>query len=584
MPTFNVQVKHAGKTHKLSLNTDAPPLAFKDAVYAATGVPLDRMKVMVKGGILKDDSDWSKSGIKEGQTIMVIGAAGELPKPPSKPIVFLEDMDESELAEALALPGGLTNLGNTCYMNATLQTLRAIPELQQALIKYPPTAASGPVEGNHELTQALGSTYASMRNTTGAFTPFAFLGILRQVVPQFAERASGKGGMAGYAQQDAEECWIQILNNIRGLQGNVGGVGGSSQTQQGRTRFLEQYMMGEMRSEMKCDEAPEEPSTVSMEKILKLECNITKETNYMHSGILDAFDQTIEKTSHSLGRQAIYSRRSRLSRIPVNLTVHMVRFAWKREINQKAKIMRKVKFPLEFDVLDLCTDELKAKITPLNKRLREIEHDRAERRKVRKRTKSAKDNSSTAQGQEDVNMSDANANAPSSPVLLQSAVPAGHEPPAPTGAVIETSSEGKGKASAEEGGELEPESVYRKRELEELEALTPADLKSDVGCSVTGLYELIGIITHKGAEADGGHYIGFGKKNALHPVKIGGEIPQASEGGTSTGIALDEDDQDWYKFDDDKVSIFPEEKIPTLEGGGEDSSAYVLLYRSKSLA
>ena len=44
-----------------------------------------------------------------------------------------------------------------------------------------------------------------------------------------------------------------------------------------------------------------------------------------------------------------------------------------------------------------------------------------------------------------------------------------------------------------------------------------------------------------------------------------------------------EGDEDWYKFDDDKVSVFPKEKLPTLEGGGEDSSAYVLLYRSKSV-
>ena len=33
----------------------------------------------------------------------------------------------------------------------------------------------------------------------------------------------------------------------------------------------------------------------------------------------------------------------------------------------------------------------------------------------------------------------------------------------------------------------------------------------------------------------------------------------------------DEDDEDWYKFDDEKVSIFPKAKLPTLEGGGEFS-------------
>jgi ubiquitin carboxyl-terminal hydrolase 14 len=50
------------------------------------------------------------------------------------------------------------------------------------------------------------------------------------------------------------------------------------------------------------------------------------------------------------------------------------------------------------------------------------------------------------------------------------------------------------------------------------------------------------------------------------------------------GPAFDEDDEDWYKFDDDKVSVFPREKLGTIDGGGEDASAYVLLYRSKPLA
>ena len=40
---------------------------------------------------------------------------------------------------------------------------------------------------------------------------------------------------------------------------------------------------------------------------------------------------------------------------------------------------------------------------------------------------------------------------------------------------------------------------------------------------------------------------------------------------------------DWVKFDDDRVSVFPAEKLATLDGGGEDSAAYVLLYKSKGL-
>lgn len=69
----------------------------------------------------------------QGQTFTVIGAAGELPKPPEKPIVFLEgkikalwrmyahlillsapDMDESQIAEAVIIPG----LGNNLLIHS----------------------------------------------------------------------------------------------------------------------------------------------------------------------------------------------------------------------------------------------------------------------------------------------------------------------------------------------------------------------------------------------------------------------------------------------------------------------------------
>lgn len=99
-------------------------------------------------------------------------------------------------------------------------------------------------------------------------------------------------------------------------------------------------------------------------------------------------------------------------------------------------------------------------------------------------------------------------------------------------------------------------------------------------------------MTHKGAAADAGHYMGYVKRSVFHPITYARPSDGAeAEGTSSTGngkaketAALAEGDDDWYKFDDDKVSVFPVEKLATLDGGGEDSSAYVLLYRTKKLA
>jgi ubiquitin carboxyl-terminal hydrolase 14 len=79
------------------------------------------------------------------------------------------------------------------------------------------------------------------------------------------------------------------------------------------------------------------------------------------------------------------------------------------------------------------------------------------------------------------------------------------------------------------------------------------------------------MVTHKGPSAEAGHYIGWVRKDD-------GFVPSGEE--------------EWYKFDgkpthdasvadseDDKVSVVAADKIQAMDGGGEDSVAYILLYR-----
>ena len=95
---------------------------------------------------------------------------------------------------------------------------------------------------------------------------------------------------------------------------------------------------------------------------------------------------------------------------------------------------------------------------------------------------------------------------------------------------------------------------------------------------------LVAIVTHKGPAADAGHYIGFVKKSVFHARKSMSQLgvssltgPSISAPSGATAIGLDEDDEDWYKFDDEKVSVFPVEKLATLDGGGKHFSLHEMI-------
>jgi len=115
-------------------------------------------------------------------------------------------------------------------------------------------------------------------------------------------------------------------------------------------------------------ESDAEPEKTQTEKVLKLSCHIDNNNNPINN-IQDGLDVSLtadlEKFSEALQRNAVYKKKSLVSKLPSYLCVQFVRFYWKKESAVggtkagKAKILRSVMYPRILDIYNFCSPDLK---------------------------------------------------------------------------------------------------------------------------------------------------------------------------------------------------------------------------------
>uniref|UniRef100_A0A2K5KT18 Ubiquitin carboxyl-terminal hydrolase n=1 Tax=Cercocebus atys TaxID=9531 RepID=A0A2K5KT18_CERAT len=417
------------KFEGVELNTDEPPMVFKAQLFALTGVQPARQKVMVKGGTLK-----------------------------------------------MELPCGLTNLGNTCYMNATVQCIRSVPELKDALKRYAGALrASGEMASAQYITAALRDLFDSMDKTSSSIPPIILLQFLHMAFPQFAE----KGEQGQYLQQDANECWIQMMRVLQQKKEAIeddsvketDSSSASAATPSKKKSLIDQFFGVEFETTMKCKKNEEEEVTKGKENQLQLSCFINQEVKYLFTGLKLRLQEEITKQSPTLQRNALYIKSSKISRLPAYLTIQIKKFFYKEKESVNAKVLKDKKIPLMLDMYELCTPELQEKKKNFRSKFKDLED-----KKVNQHDK---------------------------------------------------------KSSPQKEVKYEPFSF--------------AD---DIGSNNCGYYDLQAVLTHQGRSSSSGHYVSWVKRKQ----------------------------DEWIKFDDDKVSIVTPEDILRLSGGGDWHIAYVLLY------
>ena len=459
----------------------------------------------------------------------------------------MEDMKQEErTAAGVVAPSGFVNLGNTCYMNATTQALRAVPELRGGLATVS--------DSRTLMAPQLAQMYKEADGTSKNYMPSKFLAALHRMHPTFAER--GKTGQL--MQHDTDEFLTTMLETLSHELTKVPVKDGKPMLPKllprvshdpaqaaGASTNLVDTLFGVEFKVTDTNTADPSEVTTAFESNRKLVCNIDggagsyKAVNHLTEGVSLALNGQREKMSTKLGTTTIWDTKRRISRLPKYLCVQFMRFYFKATPDSadhagvKCKMMRKVAFGEKLDVFDYCTPEVQSVL--------KVSRDAADAAEAKKLEQAGEVAAAAASGG-----GGAAATAPDAEGDVTLA------PPAPA----------LGEEVSEIDAELAQALALSAQDADAVEAedaavMAGAEPQSAIGVglptSFQGQYELFAVVSHKGRSADSGHYMGW--------VRTEGDA--------------------WFVFDDEEVQQCELEHVLQLHGGGDRDMAYLVFYRAK---
>jgi len=342
--SINIEIKWGNNIYKdVSIDFNEDPADFKARLFSLTNVPPDRQKLMLKGGALKDTWAPFKNSLKSGQRIMLTGTADAVISGPTKETIFLEDLPVEEQTAAL-YPPGLKNLGNTCYMNSSIQCLHAIEELKEPLGKFikvgAPSSEANMIAAARDLWKQIGGARSSV-------APNDLWQQLRSNHALFDEQV--RPGI--YQQHDAEEFLSIMVHSLKAKAG---------------TTSLFEIEMEETYTGIEDNtDIIKKNSTHS-----KLMCNIDDKIAHTTDSLDRLFGlgvsadakEVLDLHSDKANKKLQYTKDIRMSKLPSYLTLQYMRFFTKRKEGEviSVKITKPVDIPLTLDVYKYCTSNLQS--------------------------------------------------------------------------------------------------------------------------------------------------------------------------------------------------------------------------------